>query len=172
MSVRSSLCGRKPTSSAKRSKAMASASTGQATASTHPAPPLGATRAQVLQRNSIVTMSDPPRPRVSVTAPAAPDGNTGVVALSRNQIAASRVLQQYAQRGIIRMASTDARTHQAEPNSNSTNKRRCTGKGVNTPSVSSKRLSVGDYANNAKRHCTSQHLAACKLPRPPESGGR
>ena len=178
-----SLHGTKSSSNAKRRKATASAPMGSAMASTPPAPPLGATSAEALQSNHSVSITERPRPRVAVTVPATHDGNTGVVALSRAQIATSPLLQQYAKRGIIRMASMGAQSHSAGTTMHANHhskpsKRRCTGTGVNTPlarpALSSKRiLNVGDDSSRpAKRHCEIQHLNSSLLPRPPETGVR
>ena len=175
-----SLYGRKPSSIAKRCKATASAPTDRAKAFSQPAPPIGATtEARALPTSNSVSTRDPPRPRVAVTAQVIPDGNTGVAALSRAQIAASPILQQYAQRGIIRMASSDAGSHQTgrplHANCSSrSSKRRCTGQGVNTPTAKPSRkrkLSVGADPPPVKWH-GNQHLSSNSLPRPPESGAR
>ena len=163
---------------------MASAPQGEAKASSPSAPPLGATQAADLPSNKTASIGDRPRPRVSVTVSAKPDGSTGVVALSRAQIAASPILQQYAKRGIIRMAPTEAVSQPADSTMHAIfhsrpSKRNCTGKGVNAPPARSKRnvkrscsLSVGDGPPHVKRHRSSQHLDSSVLPRPPEMGDR
>ena len=160
----------------------------KAMAAANPAPPLGAGCAGVSLSNGSNSTGNTPRPRVRVSKEDVASICPGVAALSRNQIAASRVLQQYAQRGIIRVASTDAGSHRAETTknaSNSTSKRRCTGKGVNTPSARNIYQGNSDIVTNFKRNCddlsdgprkcgrlSSVCLASSSLPRPPEGNGR
>ena len=169
------LYGRKPPTSAKRKRAMAPIPEGKATASAAPAPPLGPRCVTAPLSDATNGSNSTPRPRVRVTKEDAASSHRGVIALSKSQVAASRALQLYAQRGIIRVASNDAGSHRAETNmhvSTTTSKRRCTGKGVTAPSATFKRRRVGDDPPGAKRHCGNQHIAACSSPRPPESGVR